>query len=58
MCVPKGGYADVTLATPESSEIPGDLGSLNATANARSGGIHVSYVALSDDVGAPCGPRR
>jgi hypothetical protein len=56
VCVPKGGYAEATLHAPVVSTIPGDLASLPSSDGTRSGGIFISQISVSDDVGGSCKP--
>jgi hypothetical protein len=54
VCVPRTGFADVHLVAPEVSPIYGDPTSEATVAVAREGGVLVTRIALSGQVGAPC----
>jgi hypothetical protein len=57
ICVPPGGFTDVRLAAPERSQIPGDLATLaDYQTGKRIGGVFVSEISLSDDIGGSCAP--
>ncbi|HEY3920978.1 MAG TPA: hypothetical protein VGL76_02590 [Gaiellaceae bacterium] len=54
LCVPAKGSTDVVLSTPLSTSIPGDLASLAASQQARTGGIFLGAVSLASEVGGRC----
>jgi hypothetical protein len=54
VCVPAHGFAEVRLATPVSSEIPGDQKSRDTYTLTRKGGILLAGLSLADEIGAPC----
>jgi len=58
VCVPPHGFSDVTLDVSGSSAIPGDLATLTESEGSRQGGVFLAQIALSDDLGGPCRPRR
>jgi hypothetical protein len=58
VCVPARGYADVRLRAAGSSAIPGDQASYATSVQPRSGGVFLSEIALADEVGEACDPRR
>jgi hypothetical protein len=58
VCVPAHGFADVSLSTPDSSSIPGDLATEAQSVGARQGGVFVAQIALADDLGGRCRPRQ
>ena len=54
VCVPARGYATLRLATPDSSEIPGDQATL-ATFNApRRGGVIIAALSVANEIGGTC----
>jgi hypothetical protein len=54
VCVPPGGYADVTIRANGSSAIPGNLSDLDASLRTRLGSIYLADVSVSDSVGRRC----
>ena len=59
VCVPARGFADVRLASHEAGPIPGDQrDAQNAQFGTRRGGVHIGDIALADETGGPCRPRR
>jgi hypothetical protein len=58
VCVPAGGYADVTVETPAFSPVYGDMRSAPAFERPREGGVLLVGIALADEVGLTCPPRR
>jgi hypothetical protein len=58
VCVPPRGFADVSLSTPDSSTIPGDLASQAQSQGSRQGGVFLAQIALADDLGGRCSPRH
>jgi hypothetical protein len=56
MCVPPGGFTDVRLVAPMRSQIPGDQATLSDSQGSRTGGVFVSQISESDDVGERCTP--
>ena len=56
MCVPPGGFTDVRLVAPMRSQIPGDQATLSDSQGSRTGGVFVSEISESDDVGDRCTP--
>jgi hypothetical protein len=56
VCVPARGFAEVRLATPVSSTIPGDQRGADTWMLARKGGVLLSDLSLADEVGETCSP--
>jgi hypothetical protein len=56
VCVPAEGFAEVSLRTPQSSAIPGDLTSTSTIDVPRRGGVFLAQIALADEVGPRCRP--
>ncbi len=54
VCVPADGVADIRLITPAASPIYGDPASQATVGLGREGGVLVSRIYLSGQVGAPC----
>ena len=55
VCVPPRGYAEVTVSTPQVSDVGPDQSVLDA-APYRRGGILVADISLADEIGRPCKP--
>ena len=55
VCVPAGGYADVTIRADGTSPLPPDLRFDYETAPRR-GGVLVTEIALADEIGPRCTP--
>jgi hypothetical protein len=58
VCVPPRGFGEVKLRARGSSAIPGDLSTLEASQGSRTGGLLISEIALADEHGPPCRPKR
>jgi hypothetical protein len=54
VCVPRTGFADVNLSAPVTSPIYGDPTSEETVGLGRGGGVLVSRIYLSGQVGAAC----
>ncbi len=55
VCVPARGFAEVRLATPDSSSIPGDQSDEDSfELTDRQGGLLVNQIALADETGPAC----
>jgi hypothetical protein len=54
VCVPAHGFAEVRLATPVSSIIPGDQKRADTWMLTRKGGVLVADLSLADEIGARC----
>jgi hypothetical protein len=54
VCVPAHGFAEVRLATPVSSIIPGDQKRADTWMLTRKGGVLVGDLSLADEIGARC----
>jgi hypothetical protein len=54
VCVPARGFAEVSLATPVTSIIPGDQRSRDTWTLARKGGVLLADLSLADEIGDPC----
>ncbi len=54
VCVPRRGYAEVRLATPDSSYIPGDQRDEASSEIERQGGLFINEIALADEFGPAC----
>ena len=57
VCVPRTGHTDVRLRAHGVSELPPDLRGGHDT-EIRKGGVLVTEVALADEIGEACRPRR
>jgi hypothetical protein len=56
VCVPASGHADVTIETPEFSQVYGDMRSSSTIGEYREGGVLLAQIALADEIGPPCEP--
>jgi len=54
VCVPSHGFADIRLAAPVTSPLYGDPTSEQTVGMGRAGGVLVTRIYLSGQVGAPC----
>ena len=54
VCVPAHGFAEVRLATPASSTIPGDQRGADTWMLTRKGGVLLADLSLADEIGATC----
>jgi hypothetical protein len=54
ICVPAHTFAEVHLATPVTSIIPGDQKRADTWLLTRRGGVLLSGLSLADEIGAPC----
>ena len=54
VCVPAGGYSDVTITGSGSSEIPGDLSLPDAEQVTRQGSLYLADISVSDNLGPRC----
>jgi hypothetical protein len=54
VCVPAGGFADVTVETPDFSRVYGDMRSSSAFGQPREAGVLLVQIALADEVGLTC----
>ena len=57
VCVPPS-FAEVRIRTRESSPIYGDMRDRIAFYESRSGGVFLNQIALADELGPTCRPRR
>jgi hypothetical protein len=58
VCVPPHRYAEVSLRVTGSSPVPGDLATYATSLRPRRGGAFLSQIALADELGGPCTPKR
>jgi hypothetical protein len=58
VCVPAGGYSDVSLDADGFSQVYGDMRDESAIGLYREGGVLLVQVALADEAGPPCRPRH
>ena len=56
LCVPAHGFAEASLSTSLVAAIPGDQRSQADSALARTGGLQLADLSLSDDLGPSCTP--
>jgi len=56
VCVPKRGFATITLSSPVSSAIPGNVANGETLVAPRRGGVLFDEVALAGELGGRCRP--
>jgi hypothetical protein len=54
VCVPPGGYADVSVGARGASQIPGDLADQSTIGGSRVGSIDLEDISVSDNTDGPC----
>ena len=58
VCVPRGGFADVTLRADGQSPIYGVQTTIESFGQPRAAGVLVGPVVLDERLGPTCAPRR
>ena len=58
VCVPAHAWTEVRIRTPDASWALGSIDSLAHSFSSRRVGIGIGEIALADEIGGPCMPRR
>jgi len=54
VCVPRNGFSEIKLSTPDASQVYGDPTSEVTFPARRDAGVLVTRIYLSGQIGAPC----
>ena len=57
-CVPPGGFSDVLLRARGQSAVYGDPRNAATAGQPRQAGLHLTEVAVADEIGPRCRPTR